>query len=841
MNKGDNSMEQARQGTVSSATVSDQLGLSAVSPQAAQAGSTLGQDGSNCESRSSSDHVDKVVRTITTVRQAIDPRSNDRLVKDNASRTEGHHASDSSATHSNDRSPKEIETVATISTSGLGTGANKKRTYNFIQRTPRTETGPSEKRKRFMNQGELTEDHFKDIQCCKRKQCFSKVNLSHVVTTNKKVMKMSNAERRDALQALLTDMNVFTFDGRPVCAEFLVKAFRFSRDLQSTVKGTERAVLQRREVINYTAPPEVNGRDSVIVFLRRIADQTGNVMPDSTEVHLPFYDKKQVYEIYCEQFRLLHNEPPPVLAYFYATWKENADHIKIRKVTKFTKCATCESFKDAFEKAGKNVKRVGELQVARKAHYDHVACERQAYLMNQENAKLNPSDYMSIAIDGADQSAFGLPHFVTITKDTKGHSLKVKLIGVLEHGMEKRVALYTMTEDHETGANHVIECIHRYLNIRNANHGLPKVLCVQMDNCTRENKNRYTLGYLESLVLWGVFQEVFVSFLPLGHTHIDVDQLFSRTATRLHRHPAVTLTDLHNELRMSYTPAPMVNHASKIANFSGLCDATKVVWDGKDGRVSQYRYFRFYKTKGTFDEATPGETVRTTCEVKRNSKDNWEKLRPDQSTNDFGGFLLGTPILKKTPATSHRCPPDKDEVVKRLVSEEVRIGDAQRMKELRDLVGTVYQNRTSKFHWDLTNTIETRRNRSEEVGVLQQKNDTTAVGQYVYKVNQFVAVRHSEPTEKVPFWLGRISKVRITAGVITVLRVHWFEPSAGQDVYNSRYKQTNKTPHTKRFTVWASEIPVESVMVTFDGLTSRNQISVETCKKIQNAVSDRVQ
>ena len=102
----------------------------------------------------------------------------------------------------------------------------------------------------------------------------------------------------------------------------------------------------RLEVIKYTAPPGVNGRDSVIVFLRRIAEQTCNVMPDSTEVYLQFYDKKQIYEIYCKQFSLIHNELPPVLAYCYVTWKEHAGHIKIRKVKKFTKWATCESSYD---------------------------------------------------------------------------------------------------------------------------------------------------------------------------------------------------------------------------------------------------------------------------------------------------------------------------------------------------------------------------------------------------------------------------------------------------------------------------------------------------------------
>ena len=141
-----------------------------------------------------------------------------------------------------------------------------------------------------------------------------------------------------------------------------------------------------------------------------------------------------------------------------------------------------------------------EIQAAQKIHYDHVATERKAYKMNKDNAKINPSEFMSIVMDGADQSAFGIPHCVTMTKDTKGHSIKVKLIGILEHGPENNASLYTMTENFETGANHLIECLHRYLNERNSRAGLPNTLTIQLDNCTRENKNRYMMAYLESLV-----------------------------------------------------------------------------------------------------------------------------------------------------------------------------------------------------------------------------------------------------------------------------------------------------------------------------------------------------
>lgn len=76
--------------------------------------------------------------------------------------------------------------------------------------------------------------------------------------------------------------------------------------------------------------------------------------------------------------------------------------------------------------------------------------------MNRESSAISPFEYMSLVIDGADQSAFGRPHFVTVTKNTKEHVRKVKLVGIMEQNVDNRVPLYTMTENFEIGADHII-------------------------------------------------------------------------------------------------------------------------------------------------------------------------------------------------------------------------------------------------------------------------------------------------------------------------------------------------------------------------------------------------
>lgn len=103
---------------------------------------------------------------------------------------------------------------------------------------------------------------------------------------------------------------------------------------------------------------------------------------------------------------------------------------------------------------------------------------------------LDPSRLCSIIVDGADRSAFGLPHFVSSIDNDKGYSSKVRLIRFLDQGMPNRQYLYTVEEEYENGASHVVDAIQRFINQIVKSCFLPDTLFIQFDNCTREDKNR---------------------------------------------------------------------------------------------------------------------------------------------------------------------------------------------------------------------------------------------------------------------------------------------------------------------------------------------------------------
>jgi hypothetical protein len=61
--------------------------------------------------------------------------------------------------------------------------------------------------------------------------------------------------------------------------------------------------------------------------------------------------------------------------------------------------------------------------------------------------------------------------------------------------------------------------------VHSARGTLPPILCIQANNCARENKNKFLFGLCATLVGLGYFEEVRVGFLLVGHTHSDISHV----------------------------------------------------------------------------------------------------------------------------------------------------------------------------------------------------------------------------------------------------------------------------------------------------------------------------
>lgn len=125
--------------------------------------------------------------------------------------------------------------------------------------------------------------------------------------------------------------------------------------------------------------------------------------------------------------------------------------------------------------------------------------------------------------------------------------------------------------------------------------------------------------YVKCHVSWRVFTKVELSNSTVDHTHIDIEQVFSKTFHHLHHNCAVTFTNLHQQLRKTYDKIVVVGHMKAVAIWSGLCQNECVC--SRLPPFTYFQHFSFYfkrnsnKTKVTTNIAWVVKLVHITWET----------------------------------------------------------------------------------------------------------------------------------------------------------------------------------------------------------------------------------
>ena len=155
-----------------------------------------------------------------------------------------------------------------------------------------------------------------------------------------------------------------------------------------------------------------------------------------------------------------------------------------------------------------------------------------------------------------------------------------------------------------------------YLNDSPGNR-FPPTLWLQLDNTCKDNKNRYLFAYAHMLVDMGLFQEVEINFLPVGHTHCDIDQLFSRINVHLYGSNCWNFDDL---LRKAAKASKMVKHCFRLygfANFKNHFLARRLIVAGNAfGGFTKHRKFRFLRRE-VLDEQGQVSSWSTLFQISR--------------------------------------------------------------------------------------------------------------------------------------------------------------------------------------------------------------------------------
>ena len=167
-------------------------------------------------------------------------------------------------------------------------------------------------------------------------------------------------------------------------------------------------------------------------------------------------------------------------------------------------------------------------------------------------------------------------------------------MGMIDHGERPHLRWFPAWK-WSKDPNLVISALfwHIFCRRRDASpQNFPKKLFLQADNAWAENKNRYVLAFLFVLVMKGIFAEVEMHFLMKGHTHEDVDRMFSFIRKKLQKLSALTVEALIKLMEDAYGQQAQPPEIEEL----------KHVWDWKTwlqqytsklSHHTDYRAFRF--------------------------------------------------------------------------------------------------------------------------------------------------------------------------------------------------------------------------------------------------------
>ena len=142
--------------------------------------------------------------------------------------------------------------------------------------------------------------------------------------------------------------------------------------------------------------------------------------------------------------------------------------------------------------------------------FSYTRNERQKYYHHREKSRQNPEKFITVIVDGMDQSKTNVPNLSRRTKSTQNlWHLPTHVTGVLVHTRSTKgkkafafCDLYQYQHDSNLSINVLIMALLQSIP------KLPPVLYLQFDNCYRENKNRFILAFCAFLVHQSIFRKV---------------------------------------------------------------------------------------------------------------------------------------------------------------------------------------------------------------------------------------------------------------------------------------------------------------------------------------------
>ena len=524
----------------------------------------------------------------------------------------------------------------------------------------------------------------------------------------------------------------------------------------------------------------------------------------------------------------------------------------------------------------------GDMLLAK--HRKQQSLERLKLAKHRKKCFENPEKYMGIVIDGMDQKKTRLPHWPRPPKSVdESCLLQMHVVGCLIfHGELYSKVFLNYPSLHNDG-NLIITIMQRILNQWEARPGgLPPVLYLQLDNTPRENKNNLLFTYLHMLVAKGVFKKIKVGFLIVGHTHDQIDQMFSRFSTRLAKCKAFTYEALCTIIKESYKPTPDITLLKETFDFRryAFSDPSIVVHT-----LQNITFHHQYKIMYSHvDDSVPsqwGKKFSTDTDWKPNGG---VKLLKEERAERIMWASDATPLCKK----GDKVDLSSEEMEKALQVVEKGILDARILFSDSDMNwwNTFFEEQRQfnlsllipdrplnyAFVWPNSNIAEAEEHVSEQVQVNEAEIDLRVFGPtrdiYVgpyrnpklialdkenmegdfsdLQLNTFIAVPSENCESKRKFWIAKVEKIlrRDDNNVPRIISVLWHAVRKDQDPWKGKYApevlgfEKNKSKRSKgaQKPIWSiQELDIsDTVVFSYNFYLSKNDtLYKKTISRIQ--------
>ena len=302
-------------------------------------------------------------------------------------------------------------------------------------------------------------------------------------------------------------------------------------------------------------------QNTAISFIKNFARCHCENLPDRQIMRLPSYlNVKAIYVNYTENIPAGIQLKERSFSHVFQTvfgdvYREQLGQPRITFLPRHSHpiCVEC----DRLSTMCKNVKTESDRNYAEKRKRAHMLEIRQKYLLCCENKELSkrfPEDYLYLSFDDIDQSKIKSPYNLQNTKDISGMlRLNNHCTGmIVTNGKlfgDRTVLAYLNNNQFQQDSNKTVSILFDVLIfVQEKLEKLPKRLFVETDNCSRDLKNQFVLSFYWILVDIGIFEEIIVSHMPVGHTHGEVDQAFSIFASHLKKQELPTFETLLIEL-----------------------------------------------------------------------------------------------------------------------------------------------------------------------------------------------------------------------------------------------------------------------------------------------------